>query len=1097
MRSSLFGCSEGVFSNQAALQFLFLLVSVIYVLLGAWLLYLELPALKKLKSRHWFIWGGCMVASFVLADVSVAFSSSSSGAFHVWPLLWAGVPVALSSVVGVFPAALSGLVAGVAPLIWFSQFYLSPFEMALWGAVVASLIRQDYRGRLAWLVRHPIVAVLAASAALWLARGLHCTLTKDGYVFLAALICLHPRLEDLIGVLIPTVVSGAVVQAAFLAFPSIVPTKTGSRIPPYARSLRAKLLFVFVPSIVIVIIILFWAVNTTAIKVAVEQALLEAARNSENAAERVPFMFQTGQSLLAGFTEDEDIYSSSPEVRERRLSRYIRTMAFFKQLALIGASAEVLSYYPVIAGSSPFALENNEAVLADRAIENGTFQISPVHRLADGTYAISFLSPLLPQDGRSQGVLVGRVDIERAPMMRDLLNSLQNTMTTGVGFVVDDRGLIIAHPDEGELLRPWSPMAEPDELLYKADRVLAYMDTDSSGSRWLIYVSSVAGSTWKTVIQVPYETVLNQAVEISTPLVIVLLAVGAICIVLIPVLGSRLSRPIEVLAKAAARIAQGHLDEPIEVTGDDEVGHLGVAFETMRRSLQTRLRELSFLLKVSQAVSASLDLRGTLEPILAAIMQSTTASHVRIVLLSSQGTPERQVSMRRKDAAVWEEARNFAGPLLRLVKDRRAIKIGDTSVYPEVFVEPSGTALAFPLLTKGRLVGVLVVEYQRREDFPAPEIEFLNTLSGQAAIAIENARLFDAVENERRRLEAILISTNDAIIVTDRDNRVLLVNPAAEHTFGLRVSAVTGRSVLELDTHPGLVELLVKSASESGVVTGEIVLSDGRTLYASASPIGGDSDGPQGYVVVMRDITHFKEIDNMKSEFVATVSHDLRTPLTYMKGYTSLVASSGALNEKQTEYIQKIRLGINQMTELIEDLLDIGRIDAGVGVNMAPCRLDALVGRIAAEMGARARSKGLDFGVEISSGLALVTADETLIRQAIINLIDNAIKYTPNGFVRVHVYQAQEEVVIKVEDSGMGIPAADLPRLFEKFYRVKTREALKMRGTGLGLSIVKSIVTLHKGRVWVESELNRGSAFYVALPVHREDGAAKGVTYGA
>ena len=1095
MRFSLYGCSEGVFSNQTAWQFLSLLVSVIYVLLGAWLLYLELPALKKLKSRHWFIWAGCLVASFTLASVSAAFSSSSSEAFGAWPMLWAGASIALSSVVGVLPAALSGLVAGIAPLIWFSQFCLSPFEMALWGAVVASLIRQDYRGRLAWLIRHPIAAALAASAVLWLAHGLHCTLSKGGYVFLAALICLQPQTGDLIGVLIPTVVSGALVWAVFLAFPSIVPTRIAGRVPPYARSLRAKLLFVFVPSIVTVMIILFWAVNTTAIKVAVEQALLEAARNSENAAERVPFMFQTGQSLLAGFTEDEDIYSSSPEVRERRLSRYIRTMAFFRQLALIGPSAEVSSYYPVIAGSSPFALENNETVLAERVIENGTFQISPVHRLADGTFVISFLSPLLAQGGRSQGVLLGRVDIERAPMIRDLLNSLQNTMTTGTGFVVDDRGLIIAHPDKQQLLRPWAPVTEPAELLHRGDRVLAYMDTDSSGSRWLIYVAGVAGSTWKTVIRVPYETILNQAVEISTPLVLVLLGVGAIFIVLITVMGSRLSRPIEVLARAATRIAQGHLDKPIDIAGDDEVGHLGVAFETMRRSLQTRLRELAFLLKVSQAVSASLDLRGTLEPILAAIMQSTTASHARIVLLSSQGAPERQVSVRRKGTVVWEEAKNLSGPLLRLVKDRRPIKVGDTSVYPEVFAEPSGTALAFPLLTKGRLVGVLVVEYHRREDFPAPEIEFLDTLSGQAAIAIENARLFDAVENERRRLEAILISTNDAIIVTDQSNRVLLVNPAADQTFGLRVSAVTGRSVLELDTHPDLVDLLVKSASESSVLTREIVLPDGRTLYASASPIGGDSDGPQGYVVVMRDITHLKEIDNMKSEFVATVSHDLRSPLTYMKGYTSLVASSGALNEKQTEYIQKIRLGISQMTELIEDLLDIGKIDAGVGVNMVPCRLDALVERIAAEMGVRARAKGLDFSVAISPSLTLVTADETLIRQAIINLIDNAIKYTPNGFVRVRVYQAQEEVVIKVEDSGIGIPAADLPRLFEKFYRVKTREALKMRGTGLGLSIVKSIVTIHKGRVWVESELNRGSAFYVALPVYREDGAAKGVTH--
>ncbi len=244
---------------------------------------------------------------------------------------------------------------------------------------------------------------------------------------------------------------------------------------------------------------------------------------------------------------------------------------------------------------------------------------------------------------------------------------------------------------------------------------------------------------------------------------------------------------------------------------------------------------------------------------------------------------------------------------------------------------------------------------------------------------------------------------------------------------------------------------------------------------------------PQGYVAVMRDITHLKEIDSLKSEFVSTVSHDLRSPLTYMKGYTSLIASSGSLNEKQDEYIQKIRTGINQMTELIDDLLDIGKIEAGIGVNMMPCQLDTLIRRLAVEMDARAHAKGLNLTLDVSADLPLVTMDEALIRQAITNLIDNAIKYTVSGFVNVCACQIEKEVVVSVKDSGIGIPTAALPRLFEKFYRVKTREAMKMRGTGLGLSIVKSIAELHKGRVWVESELNRGSTFFLALPACEQD----------
>ena len=1082
---SLFGRSDVTFSNQLQLQPLGFFVIFVYVVLAAWLLYSELPLLKGLRRKSLLVWLVCILASFLLASVFVVhFPATSEVAYFCLPLL-VGIPIVLSSVVGVFPAAVAGFVAGIAQLIWIPGWTFTPFEMALWGALTAYLIRQDYQGHFAGFARGPIVATFLASIPLWIAHGVDCISFREGYVLAAVLYCLQPLIAILPYILLRAFIAGFVVQAIFLAFPSIVPTKKGTRTLPHARSLKSQLLFVFVPSIIVVIVVLFLAVNTTAIKVAIQQTLAEAARNSENAAERIPFMLQTGQSLLTQFTEDDDLYSSSAEIRQQRLARHIRTMAFFKQLALVHGSSEILNYYPTAAVSSPFELDSYETVLAERVASSGTFQTSPVHLLDDGSYAISFLSPLLREENKPIGVLVGRADIERAPMMRDALNSLQSTMTTGTGFVVDERDLIIAHPNREQILKAWTSTMDPDESLKSTDRMLAYLDVDTSGARWLVYVSEVAGTTWKTVIYVPYETILNQAVEISTPFIIILLIVGAVLVTLIPILSSRLTRPIEALAKAAAHIAQGRLDKPIDIAGDDEVGHLGIAFKTMRASLQTRLKELSLLLTVSQAVSANLNLEGNLEPILAGIMESTPATYARIILMSSQGIPDRQVSVKQAGSVMWEKVKTFSGPLLRLAKDRRAVKIQDTSVYPGVFVETSGTALGFPLLTKDRLIGVLVVEYKLRKDFPTSELEFLSTLASQASIAIESARLFEAVESERQRLETTLISTNDAIIVTDQSNKVLLVNPAAQQAFEL--PDVRGHSVLELSAYPELIDLLVKSVSEPNISTREIVLSDGRTLYASASPIGGDSDLPQGYVAVMRDITHLKEIDSLKSEFVSTVSHDLRSPLTYMKGYTSLIASSGHLNEKQDEYVQKIRSGINQMTELIDDLLDIGKIEAGIGVNMIPCQLDTLIRRLAVEMDARAHAKGLSLNLNLSSDLPPITMDEALIRQAITNLIDNAIKYTVSGFVEVYAYQTEKEVVVSVKDSGIGVPTADLPRLFEKFYRVKTREAMKMRGTGLGLSIVKSIAELHKGRVWVESELNRGSTFFLALPICEQD----------
>jgi two-component system phosphate regulon sensor histidine kinase PhoR len=233
---------------------------------------------------------------------------------------------------------------------------------------------------------------------------------------------------------------------------------------------------------------------------------------------------------------------------------------------------------------------------------------------------------------------------------------------------------------------------------------------------------------------------------------------------------------------------------------------------------------------------------------------------------------------------------------------------------------------------------------------------------------------------------------------------------------------------------------------------------------------------------VMRDITDQKEIATMKSEFVDTVSHDLRAPLTVIKGYATLAETTGPVNDKQRVALQKIRLSVGQMTELIDNLLDLGRIEAGIDVTMSQCQLGSLIRDVALRFRAQAEAKGLTLTVKLPLDLPPVAGDPLLLGQAIANLVDNAIKYTPAGFVHVDAGLAPNEVVIGVRDSGIGIPPADQSRLFEKFYRVRNRDTIKIHGTGLGLSIVKSIAEQHGGRIWVESVPNEGSSFHLSLP---------------
>jgi signal transduction histidine kinase len=253
----------------------------------------------------------------------------------------------------------------------------------------------------------------------------------------------------------------------------------------------------------------------------------------------------------------------------------------------------------------------------------------------------------------------------------------------------------------------------------------------------------------------------------------------------------------------------------------------------------------------------------------------------------------------------------------------------------------------------------------------------------------------------------------------------------------------------------------------------------------------------------MRDITQLKELDDLKTDFLATVSHDLRSPLTFMRGYTTMLPTVGELNQSQQDYVEKILRGVTQMSNLVDDLLDLGRIEANVGLENEPCHLGAIVAEAVDSRRTRAAAKDLrlriestvtEDGVRTGSRVAIVLGDAALLRQAVTNLVDNAIKYTPRGgevLVGLTIAQdggegdeeGERRALVYVSDSGIGIAPEDQPRLFEKFYRVKRRDVRGVSGTGLGLSIVRSIVERHGGLVRVESQVNQGSTFTISLPL--------------
>jgi PAS domain S-box-containing protein len=340
----------------------------------------------------------------------------------------------------------------------------------------------------------------------------------------------------------------------------------------------------------------------------------------------------------------------------------------------------------------------------------------------------------------------------------------------------------------------------------------------------------------------------------------------------------------------------------------------------------------------------------------------------------------------------------------------------------------------------------------------------------------------------RRQLKAILDSTSDPVLVTDDHNRMLLTNRAAGQALGVD-SEVNGRQKTgQVIKQRVLFDLLHNSTREKR--SAEVELPDGRIYFATASTLELDGRG-MGRVCILRDVTHFKELDTLKSDFVSTVSHDLRSPLTLMRGYTSMLGTVGDLNDQQREYVNKIIVGVENMSHLVNNLLDLGRIEAGVRLAVENVGVLDILQRVTGALQHKAAEKNITVTIELPRDMPhALQADGSLLDQALYNLVENAINYTPEGGrVRLTTHSTSEHVTFEIADTGVGIPADHAAQLFEKFYRSPQRETRAEFGSGLGLAIVRTIAERHHGHAWVESVPGQGSRFYLQVPLTQVPGS--------
>lgn len=344
-----------------------------------------------------------------------------------------------------------------------------------------------------------------------------------------------------------------------------------------------------------------------------------------------------------------------------------------------------------------------------------------------------------------------------------------------------------------------------------------------------------------------------------------------------------------------------------------------------------------------------------------------------------------------------------------------------------------------------------------------------------------------AWETKRReQVESILFSMVEGVVATDSSGKISFVNPAAERIFQIEPSTALGKYPREVWRDFELVEMFHQVFVNGEPQSREFELDTPQKTYLKVeiSPIRfGEYDEAQGVLAMVRDLTRLRQLETIRTDFVANVSHELRTPLTSIKGFIETLLDGGIDSRETTKrFLTIMYQETERLNRLIADLLDLSRLESGQAeLNRTKVFLAPLVEEVRLTLQEQMAAKNISFSVEL--GPTPVWADEDQIREVLFNLIDNAIKYsTDGGSIKVREINRGDQQEFIVCDQGIGIPKKSIPRIFERFYRVDKARSREMGGTGLGLSIVKHIIERHDGKVWVESELGKGSCFHFLLP---------------
>jgi len=512
---------------------------------------------------------------------------------------------------------------------------------------------------------------------------------------------------------------------------------------------------------------------------------------------------------------------------------------------------------------------------------------------------------------------------------------------------------------------------------------------------------------------------------------------------------------------------------------------------------QYLIRQRDYLLDISRALTSQLSLSEVLRRILQAATEMLDGQ-AGLIALAEGETFAVRASYGIKPALL-----HFFAPLLTDIphEDPRTFRIPELDRKMQLVAQAAGLGfyqvVALPMALGEELVGVVYIFRERGGSFGINEVQLLQNFANQAAIAVQNARLYEEVSTEKKRLDAILRHSADGIMILKADHSVESINLTLARMTGWQVEQAEGGRHDEIvqwakrDTGMSLTEAAAGGwpLDEQSVlyIEGDLLALDGSTVsvgitYAPLFDMAGRLRNVIGNV---RDITRFRAADDAKSTFISVISHELKTPVSLIKGYASTLRREDAHWDRKTaqDSLQVIEEEADRLAELIDNLLDATRLQSGrLKLSIDDVACDALAAEMVGKY--RTQSSQHTFAASFPTNFPVVRADRKRLAQVLANLLNNAIKYSPSGgTITVSGVVVKEAVQISVSDEGIGIAPAEQEHIFDRFYRVDNALSRETQGAGLGLYIVRSIVDAHGGRIWAESRDGGGTSVHFTLPL--------------